>query len=265
VRPAPRLLGMIDSYSDYSERTTGFSTRRELPHADGVMIINLGDPVRITGGDGMTIRLAAGEAFVAGAHLRPAYSASGGMQAGMHVRLSLHAIRRIVGIPMSELRDRVVPLDALFGSRWAELSQPLLDAESIGARVNALDALLVSCANSKIVPGSPVTRALNLLRSRPDIEIAAVARNVGWSRKHLANRVDDAIGVGPRSFRRLVRFQRLTTTIASSTKPDWARLAASSGYSDQSHMIREFREFAGITPGEYTRRLLPEGGGLIES
>ena len=106
--------------------------------------------------------------------------------------------------------------------------------------------------------------ALSLLRDRPELDIAAVARLVGWSRKHLAGRVHDAVGVGPRSWRRLIRFQRLTQRLAGAGTPDWATLALDAGYCDQPHMIREFREFAGLTPGGYVARSLPAGGGLID-
>jgi AraC-like DNA-binding protein len=111
---------------------------------------------------------------------------------------------------------------------------------------------------------SPRRRALRLLRTRPDLDIAAIARDIGWSRKHLADRVRDAVGIGPRSFRRLLRFDRLTKAIGEDPAPDWTGLAHDVGYCDQSHLIREFREFAGLTPSQYVARSLPGGGGLVE-
>ncbi len=89
IAPPDALHGVIQGYCDYSERTGGFTTRRELPHSDGVLIVNLGETLFVTGGDGRELRLGAGEAFVAGAHLRPALSRSSGAQSGMHVFLSL--------------------------------------------------------------------------------------------------------------------------------------------------------------------------------
>ncbi|MBA3898201.1 MAG: AraC family transcriptional regulator, partial [Sphingomonadaceae bacterium] len=111
--------------------------------------------------------------------------------------------------------------------------------------------------------GAAQAHAVGLLTHRADLDIAAVAREIGWSRKHLAARVRNAVGVGPRSYRRLLRFSRLIQKL-DTTKPDWAGLAADIGYADQSHLIREFREFAGMTPGDYLARSLPGGGGLIE-
>lgn len=258
--PTP-LAGLIDSYSDYHERTGSFSVRRELPHAEGVMIVNLGPPIAITGGDGRRLRLGPAEAFVAGVHLRPALSHSSGVQAGMHVHLSLLTLRRLLGIPMDEMIDRVVPLDALLGAEARSLGSALVEAGTRGERIALLDAALTR----RLARCAPVranqAHALALLRTRPDLNIAEIARDIGWSRKHLASRVRDATGVGPRSYRRLIRFARLTAAIGDA--PDWAALAADIGYCDQSHLIREFSEFAGMTPTQFVARSLGAGG-LIE-
>jgi AraC-like DNA-binding protein len=261
--PAP-LAGAIAGYMDYHERTGGFTVRRELPHAEGVLIVNLGAPIAVTGGDGAMIRLGAGEAFAAGVHLRPALSHSDGGQTGMHVFLPLATLRRLLGIPMGEMIDRVVPLDAVLGKAARDLGIRLAEANDRDTRIALLDAALIARLAECPPVRSEVAHAIGLLTGRPDLDIAAIARDIGWSRKHLAACVRDALGVGPRSFRRLVRFQRLTALIADDASTDWAGLACDAGYCDQSHLIREFREFADMTPTQFIARSLGDGGGLIE-
>jgi AraC-like DNA-binding protein len=261
----PRHLnGLIDGYSVYSERTGTFDTRRELPHAEGVMIVNLAEPAFITGGDGHEITLAAGEAFVAGAHLRPALSRSTGAQSGIHINLSLSSLRRLIGVPMTELSDRVVPLDALGVPGLAKTLRSLADGMPLDRQIAFLDSALADRLQQTAALDRRQAHALSLLRHRPDLDIAGIATDIGWSRKHLAERVHDAVGIGPRSFRRLLRFQRLTGLLDAEPAPDWAGLACDAGYCDQSHLIREFREFAGMTPTEYLARSLDNGGGVVE-
>jgi AraC-like DNA-binding protein len=266
IAPPSDLVGLIYGYSDYRERTAGFATRRELPHAEGVFIVNLGDPISITGGNGERLTLKAGEAFVAGAHLKPALSHSSGAQTGVHIFLPLATLRLLLGMPMHQLADRVVPLDTMLGPTARELGNALQEASHRDHRVRLLDETL----RRHLLGIAPLDRqrhhALHLLRSRPDLDISAVAAEIGWSRKHMAERVRDTVGVGPRSFRRLLRFQMLTRLIARETdRPDWAGLAAEAGYYDQSHMIREFGEFSGLTPTAFLARSLPDGGGLVEA
>lgn len=92
----------------------------------------------------------------------------------------------------------------------------------------------------------------------------AVAGRAGWSGKHLATRIRDQVGIGPRSFRRLLRFHRPTDAVSADPRPDWAGLAHDAGYCDQPHLIREFCEFAGLSPSDYIARLAGGGGGVIE-
>lgn len=264
IAPPPALVGVVTAYSDYRETTGGFAARRELPNANGVLIVNFGAPIEIVGGDGATIRLTSGEGFVGGAHLRHAVSRSTGAQAGIHVFLPMPSLRALVGVPMGELLDRVVPLDALVGPAARQLCRSLAAAESQAERIALLDAALSDRFASRAPIGGAQSHAVALLERRPDLDIAAIARGIGWSRKHLADRVRDAVGVGPRSYRRLLRFDRLIGALDPAA-PDWAGLAAETGYCDQSHLIREFREFAGMTPGDYCARVLPGGGGgLVE-
>ncbi|MEC4594330.1 AraC family transcriptional regulator [Nitrospirillum amazonense] len=268
LAPPPVLSGLVDGYAYYRERTS-FTTRRELPHAQAVLIVNLAEPIGIVGGDGRPITLRAGEGFVAGAHLALALSRSGGTQAGMHVFLPLSSLRRLLGCPLTDLVDRVVPLDAVLGPAGTRLGQALAEAPDGTGRMAALDdALTRRFAAMPALPGAQA-HALALLRDRPDLDIADIARDIGWSTKHLANRVKDALGVGPRTYRRLMRFEALTKRLGAG-QPDegsggWAGIAIDAGYCDQSHMIREFREFAGLTPGQYLARSLPDGGGLVEA
>ncbi|WP_052216106.1 helix-turn-helix domain-containing protein [Sphingomonas sp. ERG5] len=264
IAPPPALAGLINGYCDYTERTGGFTARRELPHGEGVLIVNLGDPITIIGGDGNILELGMGEAFVAGVHLQPALSRSNGTQCGMHVFLPLTTLRRLLGVPMHLLLDRVVPLDAVLGPAARQLGMELVEARSRDARIALLDAALVTRMAETRPLAAINDHALALVSHRPDLDLRTVADMVGWSRKHLADRIRDNVGIGPRSFRRLLRFHRVTRMVSAMPDPDWAGLAHDIGYCDQSHLIREFREFAGITPSTFVARLLGESGGLVE-
>ena len=78
-------------------------------------------------------------------------------------------------------------------------------------------------------------------------KVASIAERIGWSRKHLARRFTDEIGLGPKSVSRIVRLSR--AIVAARTGSDgWADIAADCGYADQAHLVREFRALAGTSP-----------------
>lgn len=263
--PSGALTGLVGGYTDYVERTAGFTTRRELPHGEGVLIVNLREPIEITAGNGELIQLGTGRAFVAGFHLRPALSWSSGEQRGIQIEISLAALRRLIGVPMSELVDRTIPLEALLGAAATDLGERLAGTLECRERIALLEAELLArfVARPELAPSQMA--ALQLLK-QPGGDIMDIARRIGWSRKHLTDRVRDVVGVGPRSYRRVLRFDRAVKLIRNGADTEgWAGLAAESGYCDQSHMIREFNELAGMTPVALVRQQVPGDGGFAEA
>lgn len=259
IAPPAHLARDVDSYRHYEETTGTFCARRELPHTRGVLIFNLGDPITVTGGDGRTLAVAGGQALVAGFHLGPAISAAQQTQRGIQIDLPLLTLRRLLGVPMDLLVDQALTIGDLLGSRGEHFVRMLAGEDDLALRAAIIDeALAAMLVSAK--PASPRLRAALALLAGGEGDIMDIARQVGWSRKHLAEQVRDAVGVGPRSFRRVVRFERAVNRLAEGVRCGWAGLAAEAGYCDQSHMIREFRELAGMTPAALVRTLDPASG-----
>jgi AraC-like DNA-binding protein len=78
--------------------------------------------------------------------------------------------------------------------------------------------------------------------------LAMLARRLGVTDRHLRRLMVDEIGIAPRHFARIQRFHALLRSLDSSARPSWATLAADHGYADQSHLIREVNDLAGVTP-----------------
>jgi AraC-like DNA-binding protein len=78
--------------------------------------------------------------------------------------------------------------------------------------------------------------------------VESMAHGSGVSRQHLSRLFRERVGIGPKLYCRLARFVS-GLVYAGRTGVDWAQAAVDLGYADQSHMIAEFREFSGLTPG----------------
>jgi AraC-like DNA-binding protein len=262
VEPAPRLRGHVDSYCDYREETRSFASRRELAATCGVLIYALRDPLEIIGADGESLTVEAGEAFAGGIADATSVSRNLGPQAGVHVFLNLQNLAVVVGAPLAEIANRVAPLRDLIGAAAADLGGRLCEAETAEARFRHLDDFLAARFARDTAPDRPVEFAMRRLARAGGPATSEVAREIGWSRKHLARRFRAETGFSPDRFRRLARFERFTEAIQRAPGDGLAGLAAGCGYVDQAHLNREVRDFAGITPGELRARLLPAGGGI---
>jgi AraC-like DNA-binding protein len=261
--PDPRLRAHVLSYCSYDERTTSFVRRRELPSVRVVVIVNLGEPIRVfSPGHGGWSEQAVG--FVAGLHDTYALTETSGSQAGMQIDLTPVGAHLLFGLPMDELAQRVVTLEELFGAEGVLFREALAEAPGWLERFALVDEFLIELLDDARSPVPSVTRALHRLHeSGGRVPVGAIAAEIGCSRRHLISRFREQVGVTPKLLARILRFERAVALVDAGTEMGWAEIAQACGYYDQAHMIRDFNQFAGSPPSEFARRRLPDGGGVV--
>ena len=150
------------------------------------------------------------------------------------------------------LTDRVEPLMTFWGSTARLLYERL--AESSGPQEMA--ELVENCLNpARLI--DPCGLALLQLRAGSNLPLTQIAVTAGFSERHFRRVCADRTGICPKRLRRILRFRyavdRLRASIPGGAQPSWAHFAVACGYYDQAHLIREFREFAGCTPGRFVQ------------
>ena len=164
------------------------------------------------------------------------------------VRFRPSAGGRVLGVPLSEIRDQRVPLADLLPAAARRLP-PALDPAEAAARALDTVGLLVADA----APDPAVTRAATLLHD-PSALTEDVAVDVGLSVRQLRRRCHAAAGYGPKTLQRVLRFQRFVRMLdAAQRPPDLASAAALAGYADQAHLTRDCVALSGMTPAVLAR------------
>ena len=154
-------------------------------------------------------------------------------------------------LPLHELADRHVALDALWGSRAGSLSDAVANAP-LGDRVAVLEQLLVANRAPAMTDDDLIQRAVVLMRrTRGGIGVRAAAQALGVGERRLERVFDVAIGLSPKRFARVVRFLAAVREIGRQSVRPGAALAVGVGYADQPHFVREFKRLAGVTPAQY--------------
>jgi AraC-like DNA-binding protein len=185
---------------------------------------------------------------------------SPGEQSGIQIDVTPLTGYLLLGRDISDLTNSFVELRDAFGDEGCDLRERLIETADWGARFRLVDTFIARrMALAK--PASPAVawawRRLN--ESKGAVRVGELASTIGWSRKHLASRFREHIGLTPKTAARIIRFQRAQRAIESGAELGWSELAYRSGYYDQAHFNRDFREFTGFTPGEYVARRLPDG------
>ncbi|MBU8894748.1 AraC family transcriptional regulator [Corallococcus sp. M34] len=163
------------------------------------------------------------------------------------------------GVPISELTNRVVPIEALWSpAEGQRLRERLSAAPSVVARMDVLRQALIARLRRDDVyePASAhlVLRAVRLLSDARELpRVDALARTVGVSERQLRRAFDEVVGMGPKAYARIVRFQRAVRASRLQSSPDWGTIATAVGYYDQAHLIADFRALTGTTPGSFSR------------
>ena len=269
-RAAPRLRRYVLGYCGYEEETPGFNVRRELPSGEVVMILGFGPKLTMRYPDSPE-PVASHRSFVAGLSDTPCLVETPGTQAGIQVNLTPIGAHVLLGVPMHELTNRAADVADLLD---AALVEQLYEAPGWEARFELVDRALMRRLDAGRPASPDVAWAWQrLTETRGRLRVGELCEEIGCSRRHMVRRFGEQIGVSPKTYARLLRFQNAVRMIGhrdgphwggegGPSEPTWARIALECGYFDQAHMNRDFRRFAAMSPGELAASLLPDGGGL---
>jgi AraC-like DNA-binding protein len=248
--PSTATQGFVDCYR-YLE--TGLpaedAVQRVVPDGRPELILNLGKPFE-SASEARWIPQPA--FFFAGQISSPMLLRPRGRAKMIGVRFRPEGASRIFRCPMHELAGLVVPLDGLSPRLDREL-QPLRGMDSIASQWLFIDRALSRAARNaarNATHNSDAALAFALdtaIETAGLISVSGLAKRVNLSNRQLERRFLDAVGMTPKRFCRIRRFQRVLQAMEE-PGANWADAAVACGYYDQAHLIRDFRRFSGLTP-----------------
>lgn len=263
-RPPLHLSRYVLSYEGYRERGVAPFMMREVPRGFAVLIIGFGPPFRVGLAGQVPDRAAEHRSFFAGAYDLPAIVGSAGDSYCLQVNLSLPGATRVLGMPLRDLTNRAVALEDVVALSH-ELTERLWEAPTWNLRFAILSDWLAARVASAPAPAPDLEWAWDRLERASDPRpVARLAAAIGCSRKHLSLRFHEAFGLPPGTMAQVLRFAQTLATLERDPAKALAWLALDSGYTDQSHLNRAFRRFAGMSPTAYLRQRLPAPGGIAE-
>lgn len=191
-----------------------------------------------------------------------AYYVTGPKPKGQVIGVSFRAgmAGAILGVPLHELQDRHVCIEDLWGARANELRERLATAPTPQAAIAILECDLIARMHRPLLLHPAVAQALRSALPnrgaetlRPAIRVAKIQEQSGYSPRHFIQLFRSGVGLAPKQFYRIQRFSSALARIARG-RMALVEVAISSGYADQAHLSREFRELAGVSPSAYRPR-----------
>lgn len=216
----------------------------EPPVALVSLIVTLKGPIRVGKG-------AVPNAWIGGLGGECETVTLGPAHTSVDVKLTPAGFFALTGQSPRELVGCYIEPGEVFGRRGRLLEEQLNCAQTWEQRYAVLDRLLVAHARDLSRPHPLVLEAYSLLQQTSGaISTDALADAVGYSRRHVTAVFHEQIGLPPKTVARLLRFERVCARLRGAPAR-WADIAADSGYCDQAHLNRDFRQLAGTTPSRF--------------
>lgn len=251
-----RLTKPLDRFVDCLWYSSGevrpHRKERLLPTGCANITFKLGEGhiVRILGKDDVAGQ-SLGRAVASGAYSRPYVIDTSRPSPTLGVHFRPGGAAPLLGVPLSKLLDRHIPLEELWGRESAVLRERLMDARSVSTMFDLVEQTLLDQLSEPPQDHSAILRAVAEFSSGTTTRVKAMSDSLSYCSKRFICQFHDAVGLTPKVFCRIQRFQAVLDRIVGGKQIHWAGMAVDGGYYDQSHMIRDFRTFAGVTPREY--------------
>jgi len=260
-KPAGALGEFVECLWYWHTPPLPHTRERLLPTGTTEMVINLEeDRIPLPGRSGGEGREVPG-AVVCGAHSEffEIETACERHVAGVHFKAG--GAFPFLEARADELHNQHVALDALWGVRAGALRTRLLEAATIEEKFRAMEEALLGAALARTKRRgkkawterhSAVAYALQEFQDAPHARtVTEVTRGTGLSPRRFVELFSEEVGLTPKLFCRVLRFQGVLTRLAKDEKIEWTDVALACGYFDQAHFIRDFRAFSGINPTTY--------------
>lgn len=255
-RPALRPFVALIWAGDSAGPASPAARERVLPTGAMHLVFRLGEtPLRVFAGPGDPDGTVVGSSIAGGVRSAPYVKDVSVPGASLGILLRPGAVEPLTRAPATVLAGTHTPLDDVWPrADLVELRERLLAAPSCEQRIAITENFLT--ARLPTVHGVHPLVAHALERFDAGDTVGAVVADSGYSHRYVVRTFAQAVGLKPKTYGRLRRFDRALARHTAEPGTSWADIAAAEGYTDQAHLSREFRAFAGVTPGHY-RRIAP--------
>lgn len=258
-KPAFPLSEFVEHLVYYHGLSIPHKLDRFLPDGNTEIIIDLTEtPQYIYDNETLQEIQICRNAWVSGVRTRPITIPSGRGSRMLIIAFQKGKAFPFYPFPINHLTDTVAEADLVFGRVFQELREQLLAARSIERMFCLVERFLLQAAGNAIETDTPtrcIEYAVSGIIHNPSIQrLRQLSDEIGYSHKHFIDLFRQRVGVTPKQYLKIMRFQRAILAIERGAFLPRHQIALESGYYDQAHFIHDFKQFSGFTPGEYMKR-----------
>jgi AraC-like DNA-binding protein len=225
------------------------SRERILPDSCVELVFHFRDPFRTHFADGTSALQPQG--FVVGQMKRFLEIEPAGRMGLVAIRFHARGAYLFFQRPLSEVAAGIVDLEDIWKVRASELTERITLASGMAARVRLIEEELLALLSRNGRHDHTVDRCLQLIETNcGQLNVEQLAADLGVSSRQLTRRFQHTVGISPKEFARVTRFLHVLRCLSGRENSTLTETAFVCGYFEQAHFNHEFREMAGMAPGE---------------
>jgi AraC-like DNA-binding protein len=167
-----------------------------------------------------------------------------------------YGFNHLLGISANEIREGIIATEDIFGSKDSLLYEKLSEASYLESKIQILNAFFIEQAATKFLSNQNLIHpTLNyILKNKGAITVNHLVKYTGYSERHIERIFNECIGLNPKKFGNIVKLHYFLNLLKyKSSQKNITDLCYEAGYADQSHLIKEFKKYTGITPTQYLK------------
>jgi AraC-like DNA-binding protein len=165
-----------------------------------------------------------------------------------------NGINQLLGITSSELRDTIITIDEIFGLEGIELQEKLSEQSTIQEKLSLLNHFFKTLEAKKPMSNQLIADAsLNfIIKTKGQFSLKQLVDYTGYTERHIERKFTECVGLNPKKFGNIVKIHSFLKLLKNKSEDtNLTTISYDAGFSDQSHLIREFKKHTGMTPKEY--------------
>lgn len=233
-----------------AEATPSPERQRVIPDGCMEMIFNYGERFYQYPEDGSSILQP--QSFIFGQITSFLEIAPSGVTGLVAARFLPEGLAPFLDIPVSSLENKAVAIQDIFGKLGEELEKTVINSASNRERIELIENFLLAKLQTQDTIDN-ITRACveTILKTQGQLGVNELADKLNIHRRNMERRFETAVGMSPKQLSRVVRLQSALKLLEQKKYSNLTSLAYESGYYDQAHFIKDFREFTGISPRSF--------------
>ena len=162
------------------------------------------------------------------------------------------ALHRLTGIPFIQLTNRVIDLEAVFPKKAREVNYRLSSSDNYDEMIWIIESFLLGLTANPKLPSRPSDRIFEfMVENNGNYTLDWLARESCFSIRQFERKSRDYIGISPKFFGRIARFNQSYYMSMLGRSPDWLDVSLNCGYYDYQHLVKDYKEFTGTTPRHF--------------